>query len=184
MNPHFFFALTLPNELKEELNNGIEKIKCTFSFKKWLHPADYHITMAFLGDVSETKRQEAVTLIKKVLENESSFELILNEIGTFGRNERPRILWADVVFEKRLMDVQAKVYQACLDAGFMLDSKPFKPHITMARKYIGEELFSLEQARDLVAFEYRRFHVSQITLYQTHFGKEPSYEPIFSINLQ
>ena len=28
-------------------------LKIAFPFKKWLHPADYHITMAFLGHASE-----------------------------------------------------------------------------------------------------------------------------------
>ena len=51
-----------------------------------------------------------------------AFELTLDEIGTFGKPEQPRILWAGVEFEQRLFDVQAKVYQACLDVGFSLDT--------------------------------------------------------------
>lgn len=184
MNTHFFFALTLPNELKEELHSRIEKLKFGFLFKKWLHPADYHITMAFLGEASETMRKEAVSLIQTALENEMAFELTLNKMGTFGRMDRPRILWADVDFNPRLFDVQSKVYQACKDAGFTLDSKPFKPHITLARKYIGEADFSLERVSDLVTFENTHFLASKITLYQTHIGEAPSYEPIVSIKLQ
>ena len=183
MNTHFFFALTLPNELKEELHSRIENLKFSFPFKKWLHPADYHITMAFLGDASEPMRKEAISLVQTALENETAFELTLNVVGTFGKSEQPRILWADVAFEQRLFDVQTKVYLACLQAGFQLDSKPFKPHITLARKYIGEDVFSLEKASDMVAFEQRRFLASQITLYQTHIGEAPSYEPIVSIKL-
>ena len=184
MNPHFFFALTLPNELKDELHSRIEILKNTFPFKKWLHPADYHITMAFLGDASEPMRKEAEIFVRRVLKNETAFELNLNEMGTFGRFDQPRILWADVAIEQRLFDVQAKVYQACTDVGFSLDTKPFKPHITLARKYIGETAFSLEKATDLVDFEPSHFLASQITLYQSHIGQAPSYEPIFSIKLQ
>ncbi len=184
MNPHFFFALTLPNELKAELYSRIEILKIAFPFKKWLHPADYHITMAFLGDASESMRNEAESLVQTVLKHETAFELTLNEIGTFGRLDQPRILWADVAFEQRLSDVQAKVYQACIDVGFSLDTKPFKPHITLARKYKGETAFSLEKASNLVAFKHSRFLASQITLYQSHIGQTPSYEPISSIKLQ
>jgi len=183
-NTHFFFALTLPDELKEELHIQLEKLKFSFTFKKWLHSADYHITMAFLGDASEPMRTKAMNLVQKALENKGAFELILDGIGTFGRPEQPRILWTGVEIEPRLFDVQEKVYQACLDAGFTLDSKPFKPHITLARKYEGEEAFSLEQASDLVVFEQKRFLAAQITLYQTHIGATPSYEPVFSIKLQ
>lgn len=184
MNTHYFFALTLPNELKEELYSRIGKLKVIFPFKKWLHPADYHITMAFLGDTSEAMREESLHLVRAALKNESVFDLTLNKVGTFGRVEQPRILWADVAFEQRLFDVQTKVYQACIDAGFTLDSKPFKPHITLARKYTGETPFDLEKAANLANLEHRRYQASQITLYQTHIGEMPSYEPLVSIKLE
>jgi RNA 2',3'-cyclic 3'-phosphodiesterase len=184
MNTHFFFALTLPDEIKEGIHSGIESLKTAFPFKKWLHPADYHITMAFLGDAPEAMRKEAIKLVQTALENETAFELALDKIGAFGKKEQPRILWTGVRFEQRLFDVQAKVYQACLDAGFTLDPKPFKPHITMARKYMGESVFSLETASSYVAFNQKGFLASHITLYQTHIGAAPSYEPIFSIKLQ
>ncbi|MFJ8264387.1 RNA 2',3'-cyclic phosphodiesterase [Peribacillus asahii] len=183
-NTHFFFALTLPDELKKELYGRIEQLKTAFPFKKWLHPADYHITMAFLGHASESMRNEAAARVKRTLEKEAAFPLILDEIGTFGRDDYPRILWAGVEFEQRLFDVQKKVYQACLETGFSLDPKPFKPHITLARKYNGEEAFSLQQASSLTGLESKSFLASAITLYQTHIGASPSYEPICSIQLQ
>ncbi|MBR8644101.1 hypothetical protein KEH51_03585 [[Brevibacterium] frigoritolerans] len=46
----FFFALVLPDDIKAYLNAVTEQLKPDFPFKKWLHPADYHITMAFLGN--------------------------------------------------------------------------------------------------------------------------------------
>ena len=182
MKTHFFFALTLPDHVKEELDMRLEKLKLAFPFKKWLHYADYHITMAFLGDAPDLKRTEAMNLVKAALENETTFELSLDGIGIFGRPEQPRILWAGVELEQRLFDIQAKVYQACLNAGFKLDSKPFKPHITLARKFTGE-FFSFEKASELIAFEKMQFQASKITLYQTHIGASPSYEPIYSIQL-
>ena len=49
-------------KLKTNLNAGMEKLKSAFPFKKWLHPADYHITMAFLGDTSEAMEKEALNI--------------------------------------------------------------------------------------------------------------------------
>ena len=54
-------------KLKTELHTRIEKLKFAFPFKKWLHPADYHITMAFLGDASEAMRKKAVKLVQAAL---------------------------------------------------------------------------------------------------------------------
>lgn len=183
MDTHYFFALTLPDEIKTQLHSQFNPLKYSVPFKKWLHPADYHITMAFLGNASDAMREEALKLVQTELESEKKFELILDGIGIFGRQEQPRILWVDVKKNQALFDIQQKVYQACTEAGFSLDKKPFKPHITIARKYHSETAFSLQTASELMAFEQKKFLASQITLYQTHIGRSPSYEPIHSIIL-
>jgi 2'-5' RNA ligase len=108
----------------------------------------------------------------------------LDEIGTFGDRELPRILWTSVKREEQLYEIQKRVYTACLEAGFKLDKKPFKPHITLARKFNGI-LFSLENVQHTadIKQESMKFTASAVTLYQTHLGESPSYEPVFSISL-
>ncbi|MFD6439698.1 2'-5' RNA ligase family protein, partial [Peribacillus sp. NPDC060186] len=60
MNTHFFFALVLPDDIKTYLNDVTEQIKSEFPFKKWLHQADYHITMAFLGNAPDSMKKDAL----------------------------------------------------------------------------------------------------------------------------
>ncbi|RFU66268.1 RNA 2',3'-cyclic phosphodiesterase [Peribacillus glennii] len=187
MNTNYFFALTLPDETKEYIYDMTEEIRSEFPFKKWLHKDDYHITLAFLGNAPEEMRKKSMELVKGSLSNEGPFSLSLHRISTFGERHNPRILWAGVTGEERLFDIQKKVYQECLQAGFSLDKKPFKPHITIARKYIGERTFDIEElqvkaGRDSIG--QHSFTVSEVSLYQSHFGASPSYEPIFTIRLQ
>ncbi|MGE7604618.1 RNA 2',3'-cyclic phosphodiesterase [Peribacillus sp. NPDC097675] len=184
MNTHFFFALVLPDSIKRHLHTQTDELKSTFPFKKWLHPADYHITMAFLGNAEATMKEEALELIKHSLANEQAFELDIDGIDVFGKKESPRILWAGVKQEERLNAIQKKIYESCKQAGFELDKKPFKPHITLARKFEGEPTFSINKVRQLVNPEEKRFQASQIALYQTHLGASPSYEPVYTINLK
>ncbi|WP_407408602.1 RNA 2',3'-cyclic phosphodiesterase [Peribacillus sp.] len=184
MNTHFFFALVLPDDIKHHLHNQTNEVKSEFPFKKWLHPADYHITMAFLGNAEDTMKEEALEKIKRALANEQSFELKVEGIDVFGKKESPRILWAGVKQEERLTSIQKKIYASCVEAGFELDKKPFKPHITLARKFEGETPFSINEARQLAKPEAKAFQASQIALYQTHLGASPSYEPVYTINLQ
>ncbi|RFU69733.1 RNA 2',3'-cyclic phosphodiesterase [Bacillus sp. V59.32b] len=185
-NTHFFYALTLPDETKEYISEITEQIKPEFSFKKWLHKADYHITLSFLGNAPEDMKQKSIHLVKEALEDEASFQLELFQIGTFGSKNLPRILWTSVAVQERLFQIQKKVYNACQEAGFSLDKKPFKPHITMARKYIGERPFSIEelQIKAGLASRGHSFSATAVTLYQTHIGASPSYEPVFTIPLK
>ncbi|MEC2054787.1 RNA 2',3'-cyclic phosphodiesterase [Peribacillus psychrosaccharolyticus] len=180
---HFFFALTLPDEIKEELHLQCQELRKDFPFKKWLHRDDYHITLAFLGNASDTQRQEAVRLVENSLKNESSFNLTLAGTGIFGDKKSPRILWAGIEESDRLRTIQQKVYDACITAGFKLDKKPFTPHITLARKYTGEQ-FSLERLQQTAdSKQTADFAATKVSLYQTHLGASPSYESIETIYL-
>ncbi|CAH0125501.1 RNA 2',3'-cyclic phosphodiesterase [Peribacillus sp. Bi96] len=184
MNTHFFFALVLPDDIKAYLYAVTEQLKSEFPFKKWLHPADYHITMAFLGNAPDSLKKDALERVERELADETSFELKLDGIGGFGKNESPRILWAGVQKQERLFTIQKKIYDSCVEAGFELDKKPFKPHITLARKYEGESPFSLEGVRQIANLEGEHFEAVQVALYQTHLGAFPSYEKIITINFQ
>ncbi|WP_285765877.1 RNA 2',3'-cyclic phosphodiesterase [Peribacillus sp. SI8-4] len=184
MNTHFFFALVLPDDIKAHLHAVTERLNSRFPFKKWLHPADYHITMAFLGSADEALKKDALRRVESALANESSFELALDAIDVFGKHESPRILWSGVKRQHRLFSLQEKIYTSCADAGFQLDKKPFKPHITLARKFTGEDSFSLESVRQVADLNDKQFEAVQVALYQTHIGESPSYEKVFTMNLQ
>jgi RNA 2',3'-cyclic 3'-phosphodiesterase len=181
---HFFFALTLPQEVKQFLYERTLLLREHVSFKKWLHQDDYHITLAFLGHASESMRVDAVERVQQALKEKRAFTLSLDEMGTFGDRELPRILWTSVKREEQLYEIQKRVYTACLEAGFKLDKKPFKPHITLARKFNGT-LFTLENVQHTadIKQESMKFTASTVTLYQSHLGESPSYEPVFSISL-
>jgi RNA 2',3'-cyclic 3'-phosphodiesterase len=184
MNSHFFFDLILPDDINSYLNGVTEQLKLDCPFKKWLHPADYHITMAFLGNAPDTLKKDALGRVESELANEASFGLELGDIGGFGKSDSPRILWAGVKQQERLFTIQRKIYNSCVGAGFELDKKPFKPHITLARKFEGVSPFSLESVRQIADLEDKHFEADQVALYQTHLGASPSYEKIFAINLQ
>ncbi|MDQ0220305.1 RNA 2',3'-cyclic phosphodiesterase [Peribacillus cavernae] len=185
-NTHFFFALTLPDETKEYIYEITEQIRTEFPFKKWLHKEDYHITLAFLGNAPDDLKKKSIQLVEEALSEEGSFPLTLFQIGTFGSKDFPKILWSGTAVQERLFEIQRNVYNACLEAGFSLDKKLFKPHITIARKYIGERPFSIEELQEKAGLASRghSFTASAVTLYQTHIGSSPSYEAIFTTPLK
>ncbi|WP_108671339.1 RNA 2',3'-cyclic phosphodiesterase [Peribacillus acanthi] len=184
--PHFFIALSIPQSTKELLFYQCEKIKGTIPFQRWVHKEDYHITLAFLGSVPEEKVKACMENLEERLVNYSSFQLFLSGLGIFGVNTSPRILWYKNAYEEKLMKLQIIVKKVCLEAGFILDDKPFKPHITLARKYSGETPLSDElwNEADHSVNKTSYFNASQITLYRTHLDRTPKYETVFSIKLQ
>lgn len=171
---HYFFALLLPQQIKSYLHEKCEQIKMEYPFKRWVHHEDYHITLAFLGHAREEQLETADKYVKDALRNSVGFELTLDQLGEFGRPDSPRIFWANTKESHVLNNIRDLVYDSCTKAGFQLDPRPFKPHITLARNWIGEDRFSLESLQRF-GLDDKTFTANHVVLYETHLDKTPKY---------
>ncbi|MFS0822357.1 RNA 2',3'-cyclic phosphodiesterase [Bacillus sp. 1P02SD] len=184
---HYFLALALPAETKELLSKWREMLEPRLMFKSWVHPEDLHITLAFLGgqasfkQLTDIKRQMA-----EIAKQYERFTLQINELGTFGKTDSPRILWAGVEESESLRMLQKDVYLACTDLGFSLDKRRFTPHITMARRWKSESSFLPTQLQDIVQPKEDKsiFKAEHFVLYQTHLNRSPKYQPLSIFSLK
>ncbi|MDR7000510.1 RNA 2',3'-cyclic phosphodiesterase [Neobacillus niacini] len=175
---HFFYAVPLPKEIKLIMKDHCEKLKLSLPFNRWVHHEDLHITLAFLGFASLEQLEKSKEYVRNELRGIHSFSLKINQLGIFGRKESPRIFWGDTIKSDELQSARKKVFTACEDAGFQLETRPFRPHITLARKWSGEEPFQNEMLD--VWHELQQnplaFLASEVVLFQTHLQKTPKYE--------
>lgn len=181
---HFFFAVSLPGKVKKELHKQCLAMKERFPFQRWVHQEDYHITLAFLGAAAEDKLEKAKKLVMAELHGQKAFPLQINQLGVFGKVDSPRIFWADTAKEKRLNTIRNIVFSACLEAGFKLETRAFKSHITLARKWAGSHPFEVEHLKNN-PFEKAplTFQAKEVVLYQTYIDRIPKYEKIAAIPL-
>lgn len=98
-----------------------------------VRPAQMHLTLAFLGEVDA----EGCGRIRRALGGSSwpaAFELRIAGLGAFPAHGRPRVLWLGVQEGaddlRRLAD---EVACALEKAGFPRESRPYHPHLTLAR---------------------------------------------------
>lgn len=177
---HFFFAVRIPEQTKMIMQKHIEKIKGRIPFSRWVHHQDLHITLAFLGSAPPDQLLRAESNVKDALLDEKAFTLKINKLGVFGSVDSPRVFWADTEESKNLQSIRKKVFSACEEAGFQLETRPFRPHITLARKWSGGDPFRKElldlwaelQPTPLL------FEASEVVIYQTHLNNTPKYEAI------
>ncbi|MBM7653215.1 RNA 2',3'-cyclic phosphodiesterase [Neobacillus cucumis] len=178
--PHFFFAVRIPEETKRIMKNHLEKLQETLPFSRWVHPMDLHITLAFLGAAEPEKLKLAETYVKEALHSEESFTLKINKLGFFGKEDSPRVFWADTENSEELINSRKKVFQACLKAGFVLETRPFRPHITLARKWKGTGEFQTDLLNVWHGLqpEPLPFQAKDVVVYQTHLNQTPKYEAV------
>lgn len=175
-NPHFFLALSLPEQVREALRKKVIELRSKYPYKQWPDPRDYHITLVFLGAVNPQQIDEVKQAVATVCTHHASFTVTLDGLGTFGRKDRPRILWAGVSADQGLYDLQRKVNEACRTVGFELDQRPYTPHITLAKKWAGET--TMDRSTFQLDLDAVSWQVDEITLYQTHLKRVPKYEAV------
>lgn len=181
---HYFFALELPSQAKQALEQWSTILKREEIFKNWVYREDYHITLAFLGHAQEEMAKQAAKLIEKRLIKQSSVISQINGIKTFGKPKSPRILWAGLEENPIVKDIQKIVANSCIETGFKLDTKPFVPHITIARRALKTlEMDQLAKWNRALP-EINSFLIENIVLYRTNIGNIPKYEPLVRLKLQ
>lgn len=174
---HFFIAVPLAESVRTSIQNSTNHLKEQLDFKSWVHPEDYHITLAFLGNAPSEKLSALKLVLTTIVASHEPFQLELSDWGLFGEKNSPRIFWKGVMPSNELSMLQKDVYQACIDCGFKLDKKPFKPHITVARRWNSDQSFDLASTHSVLE-DQRVWEVSDICLFQTHMKKTPKYETI------
>ena len=124
-----FIALDLPLSAVEEIENIQNKLKKKVLFiGKFTDRVNLHLTLKFLGEISEEKIEEVK---KRLLEVKLNFEINaeLGEVGVFNK-KFVRIIWIKLN-GKGIFDLQKQVDDKLKDL-FLLEEK-FMSHITIAR---------------------------------------------------
>jgi len=120
-----FAALPLPDELVRVLLRAQDELRAQGVRANFSRRENLHLTLAFLGETERVRAaQEAVLSLRA-----ESFGLTLAGRGCFGD-----LLWAGVRESRALDALAARVRAAFDDAGLSYDRKPFRPHITLARR--------------------------------------------------
>lgn len=179
MKQHYFWAVSIPEPIKEKIAQYCEQMQ--LPFKRWVHPQDYHITLAFLGDASDEMLDVSRANVESAVADINAFSLTIEGFGTFGNSESPRIFWAGLHKSESLHALREKIYQACEHAGFQLETRPFSPHVTVARKWEGISSFS---DRPLMPQHSFSFQAAEVVLYKTNLEQTPKYEKTAIIRLK
>jgi 2'-5' RNA ligase len=99
---------------------------------KVVEPENMHITLRFLGDISEKKAADLSDALK-ILEKEPAFEFRVCSAGAFPNVKNPKVVWVGIEEDGRLSELQRKVEDVCEGLGLGREKREFSPHLTVAR---------------------------------------------------
>lgn len=159
-----FIALDLPDEAIKECERVQNEIKELGLFKgKFTKPGHLHLTLKFLGEISEEKLQQVKTHLKKI--NFTPFEAHLFEAGVF-TPKMIRIIWLQLA-GKGVYQLQKDIDNAL--APLFSKEQRFMSHVTIARvKDIENKKALLDKLDNTpinkVAFQVKGFSLKKSTL--------------------
>jgi 2'-5' RNA ligase len=125
-----FYALFVPSDLHPKLLEVQAKAR---SYKGWrlTRPEQFHLTLLFMGQVSEDRLDLFSDVGQKVSEQVAPFGVKMGGTGYFPEGGTPRV-WFVKANGEGLEPLAVGLRQAL--PGFAGESEKFKPHITLARK--------------------------------------------------
>lgn len=169
-----FVAVVPPPEVVEHLAEFVEPRR---SFPdedlRWAAEENWHITLAFLGDVPDYKTDDLADGLERVAGRQKPIDLQLAGAGAFPGVADARVLWTGVRDEAGALPQLASTTRGAANkAGVQVDGRKFTAHLTLAR--LGRPMDVVRWVRIFDGYEGPRWTAGGIELISSRLGQGPS----------
>lgn len=175
-----FLAIELPEQIRRKVDRFIGEEKKNRLPIKWVKFENLHITLKFLGEIDDKKKQEILPALEETGNNKRSFQMNLEGIGCFPHPGNPRVLWIGVKLgHELLIDIAGELEEKLSQYGFKME-KRFHGHLTIGR------IKKFCKVDDILTKTYKSevFPVTAITLFKSALTPQgPIYEALDKFNL-
>ncbi|MEL6947744.1 MAG: RNA 2',3'-cyclic phosphodiesterase [Pseudomonadota bacterium] len=124
--PRLFFGLEIPSAQSTQLSfmqSGVPNMR-------WVDPADFHITLCFIGDVSPRAADDMLEAVSQ--KSYMAPQITFTQLAVFG-SKKPSSLYVGVGRTAELETMHASLARLMQRLGLQPDTRRFTPHITLGR---------------------------------------------------
>jgi 2'-5' RNA ligase len=130
-----FVALDIPGQIRAHMVEYLTRARGLVPEARWARPEGLHVTLKFIGEVSDAKVPEmkaALAGVKAV-----PLDVIFANAGFFPSAKSPRVFWIGVEGGTALSQLAAIIDDATHKLGIAREERAFSPHLTLARAGSG-----------------------------------------------
>jgi len=134
MKRRIFIAVNLSEGIKKRLQEFRDK--CDYLPVRWTKEASLHLTLVFIGYVSNEQMLEACRVVREAVSETEPFFINFKRIVLAPSGKPPRMIWLEGETSQNLNELKNKLEDALLESDSGLrrkESRPMSPHITLAR---------------------------------------------------
>jgi 2'-5' RNA ligase len=133
-----FYAVPVPEAARERIGELMARVQGEVGDGtariRWVRVEGLHLTLRFLGPTPEDRLEPLQAGADGVARAATAFEIELDGGGAFPSLAQPRTLWLGVTEgADRLASLAEGLTSAAIECGLVLDTRPFTPHLTIAR---------------------------------------------------
>jgi 2'-5' RNA ligase len=148
---------------------------------RWTPAVNVHLTLHFLGELDPSRAANVVDRLGDAIDV-APFEATVGSVGTLPPSGTPRIVWAGVTHGvEELQRMHAILGERLREAGVATETRPFLPHLTLARVRDRERsrARTVRDRLDGFAAPSIPWSVDHVTLFKSDLsGPVPRYEAV------
>jgi len=178
-----FIAIDLDKTVKDNIKEFIKYKNLSQILKdvKWVKPENFHITLAFLGEVTIDQASTVKDLLEIVSSKYEPFVIELAHFGFFPNRKNPKVFWIGIKEQPKLLKLKYDIDKGLSDCNINFDKKPFSPHLTIGR--IKSPVKIESKIVDTLNFK-DSFLASEIQLMKSDlFSDGPVYSKLYNFKL-
>lgn len=128
--PRLFTGLEIP----ALQSSSLQLVQGGVQGMRWIDPADFHLTLRFIGDVSPSLANDIVDALTRKTDAKpwKAPTIRFSELSAFGA-KKPTSVYAGVVNTPELASLHASQERLMQRLGLPVDSRRFTPHVTIGR---------------------------------------------------
>lgn len=133
-NIRAFIAIPLPGAVRLLLTDLQSRLKKAGIKASWPQPDRFHLTLKFLGETPCDRLAQIRNVIDRFSGQYPDLALAAGSLGAFPNTNKARVLWAGIKGDtRRLEQLCRKLDNSLQRIGIPGQTRPFSPHITLAR---------------------------------------------------
>ena len=178
-----FCAVEMPQPVRQLVLRHIAQLKDAVPDAKatWSRDANLHLTLKFLGEIPQTSVADISTAASQAVAAIAPFSIRLEQTGAFPKQGQPRVLWVGINDSSgKLSELHARLEDESAHAGFDKDSRPFHPHLTIARLRQPRHARTLAAAHRRLEFEPADIAVAELLVIRSELSSEGSKYTVVS----
>jgi 2'-5' RNA ligase len=165
-----FIAIELSDSIRSTLARIQSHLKYSGADVKWVEEKNIHLTLKFLGEITEEKSKKIKAILDEISMSTKAFDINIKDIGAFPKIDHPRVIWAGLdkgAIESKV--IAEKIDEELSKIGFAKESRPFAAHLTLGRVRSSKNKEALKEKMlnyRLPTTDYRLI-IDHITLFQS-----------------